>query len=142
MNRFLTILVLATLLAVPNTAISQVLTFEEVVGAPVGYKAYDFFVQTTTDLGVMDMVVSSSGGQIYQNYSTAGDLYDDPLEIYASYVTANFGGTGPNAAQTVISGYADYFGTGPLSFDTSTIDIGWSDGAVMAGAGLIGFPSR
>ena len=102
MKKILTISVLVGLLALANSASAQLaLELTPVPGAPTGYRTYDIMGTTTTNLGVMEMVLdASAAASIYQIGS--------PSPIEAS------GGT-----------YDTYLGMGPLTWQVPSPN-GWA----------------
>jgi hypothetical protein len=100
--------------------------FEEVIdpSTPAGHTSYDLLVDVQTEMGVMELLLTTTApGDIYQNSLTP----DDAAEEFDTYVTINRDAIGENPAETRIYGGAVSLGGGTSeTFDTSSIDIAWS----------------
>jgi len=88
MKKILTISVLVGLLAGANSASAQLaLELTPVPGAPTGYRTYDIMGTTTTNLGVMEMVLDASApATIFHTGSpspieASGGTYDTYLSM-------------------------------------------------------------
>ena len=119
-KRILTISLLVGLLGGGNAAIADLgLALTPVAGAPTGYRSFDIEATTTTELGVMELVVDSAeAGSIYQVGSpspveTPGGTYDTYLDI-------------PGVTWTAIGEAADITrGAGTESWDDQDLNKAW-----------------
>ena len=89
---------------------------------PAGYTAYDFFVNISTNMGVMELILNTeNAGDIYQNSL----IPDDAAELFDTYVT--IGPVGENPVETmVIGGAVDMGGGAAATFADQNLDIAWA----------------
>ena len=104
-----------------------------------GYDRYlDFYAATSTNLGVMELLLDTdASGDIYQVSLTADD--PDDADAFDSYVSTGYPADGEQPANTTLAGAAvDIAGSsGVQTFTDQNIDLAWGPtGGTQTGDGL------